>query len=504
MLTEKYFVSILRNLGVIIMGNNNFQIEEITISKAHEAIKNGEISFKQLIEMYMERINKYDKKLNSIIMINPKALKVAEDMDEEYKRTKTLKPLQGIPVMLKDNIDTKDMPTTAGSIALKGVIPWKDSFIVNKLIDGGAIILGKVNLHEFAVWGETASSILGQTLNPYDLTRTPGGSSGGTSASVASNFGIIGIGTDTINSVRSPASACSLVGLRPTVGLVSRTGIVPYSMTQDTAGPIMRTVEDAAMVLDIIAGYDMEDPITFQAKEHIPKSYTDYLNKNGLEEKRIGILHSFFGTEDIHQEVNGIVMNILDMAKERGCVLIDIEENISTDDLVKNVSLHLYELKSHLNIYLKELGQASEVHSLEDLINSGKYHKGIEENIKYAQTLDVNSDEYKERLIKRENLQNTVIEIMEKYNLDAIAYPHQKRPVVKVGETQVDRNGVLGSVTGFPSIVIPAGFTKPTDTAPIGVPVGVEFLGKRWSEPRLIEIGYALEQISKARKMPVL
>lgn len=143
------------------------------------------------------------------------------------------------------------------------------------------------------MWGETASSILGQTLNPYDLTRTPGGSSGGTSASVASNFGIIGIGTDTINSVRSPASACSLVGLRPTVGLVSRTGIVPYSMTQDTAGPIMRTVEDTAMVLDIIAGYDMEDPITFQAKEHIPKSYTDYLNKNGLEEKRIGILHSF-------------------------------------------------------------------------------------------------------------------------------------------------------------------------------------------------------------------
>ncbi|MCF6465445.1 amidase [Clostridium sp. Cult2] len=457
--------------------------------------------------MYMERIEKYDRngpKINSVITINPKALEIAHDLDERFKESGIKGPLHGIPVLLKDNVNTKDMPTTAGSIALEGIIPSEDAFITEKLKKAGAIILAKVNLHEFAVWGETISSVLGQTLNPYDLTRTPGGSSGGTSAGIAADFGIIGLGTDTINSIRSPASACSLVGLRPTVGLISRAGIVPYSLTQDTAGPIMRTVEDTAKVLDIIAGYDPIDPATAWSIGHIPKSYTKYLRKDGLQGKRIGILNSFFGTKNIHKEVNAIIFNCLDDIKKNGGILIHIKEYIDADKLVNEVSVHLHELKPHLNLYLEKLGSKSKVHSLNDIIISGKYHKGIEENIKYAETLDINSDIYNRRLIKRFETQNTVMEIMAKYDLDAIAYPHQKRPVVKIGESQVDRNGVLSSVTGFPSIVVPAGFTQPTDTAPIGVPVGIEFLGRRLSEPILLEIAYAFEQTTKYHKPPVL
>lgn len=489
------------------MNNKSFSLEDASISSIHNAIIKSEICFKELIQMYIKRIEKYDKigpRLNSIITINPHALEIAEKLDKIFQETGELKDLHGIPVLLKDNINTKDMPTTAGSIALESVFPSDDAFITKRLKEAGAIIIAKVNLHEFAVWGETSSSILGQTLNPYDLIRTPGGSSGGTSAAIAANFGIIGIGTDTINSVRSPASACNLIGLRPTIGLVSRSGIVPYALTQDTAGPIMRTVEDTARVLDTIVGYDATDSITMDSIGNIPNSYTEYLNKDGLNGKRIGILRSFFGTEEIHKEVNHIVLNSLNTAEKSGAILIDIEENLDTDELVQNVSVHLYELKAHLNLYLSQLGSETNVHSLEDIIRSGKYHSGIEENIKYAQTLDTNTEDYYNRLNKRYNLQKHIVKIMDKSDLDIIAYPHQKRPVVKIGEVQVDRNGVLGSVTGFPSIVIPAGFTKATDTASMGVPVGMELLGRKWSEPTLIEIAYALEQAGHSHKPPIL
>jgi len=484
---------------------NGFNIEEATIASVHAAMKSGELTCRQLVEMYIARMDAYDKigpSLNSIIMINPKAIEIADMLDKKFKETGFVGPLHGIPVLLKDNVDTGDMPTTAGSLSLEGVVPADDAFITQRLKQAGAIILAKVNLHEFAVWGETISSILGQTLNPYDLTRTPGGSSGGTGAGISSNFGIIGIGTDTINSVRSPASACGLVGFRPTLGLVSRDGIVPYSLTQDTAGPIMRTVEDTAKVLDVIAGYDSADSATAWSIGRIPETYTKYLNKDGLKGKRIGVLNSFFGDSEIHKEVNKAVNRSLEAMKKNGAILVPIEENIDSNRLVKEVSVHLYDLKAHLNIYLRELGSRAEVNSLADVIASGKYHEGIEENIKTAQKLDIDTPEYNKRLIKRMELRNFVMQIMAQYDLDAIVYPHQKRPAVKVGEAQVERNGVIGSVTGFPACVVPAGFTEPTETAPIGVPVGMEILGREWSEATLIEIAYAFEQATHYRKAP--
>lgn len=467
----------------------------------------GTLTTRELVQMYLDRIELYDKKgpkLNSVIMINPKVFETADKLDQQFKESGLTGPLHGIPMLLKDNVDTGDMPTTAGSLSLEGVTPEKDAFLARKLREAGAIVIAKVNLHEFAVWGETVSSILGQTLNPYDLSRSPGGSSGGTGAAVAANFGLIGIGTDTINSIRSPASACSLVGFRPTVGLVSRSGVVPYALTQDTAGPIMRTVEDTAKVLDTISGWDIEDPVTAWSIGNIPSSYTDFLDPEGLEGKRIGILSSFFGKEKIHEEVNSLMDKSIGLMKENGAKLINIEENIDADKLVNDVSLHLYELKSDLSSYLADLGCKSKVHSLEDVIDSGKYHQGIEENIKFANTLEKNSDIYNKRMVARLETRNLLVALMAKYDLDAIVYPHQKRPVVAVGESQVDRNGVLGSVTGFPSCVVPAGFTEPTDTAPIGVPVGIEFLAREWNEGTLFEIAYSFEQKSKFRKSPVL
>ncbi|MGB3367050.1 MAG: amidase family protein, partial [Acidaminobacteraceae bacterium] len=223
-----------------------FDIRELTIKKIHKMMLQGEITCEELTKAYIDRIDRLDKtenNINSVILVNPNAIEEAKKIDMRIKISGITGALDGIPVLLKDNVDTKGMQTTAGSLSLEGYVPGEDSFITKKILDAGALILAKVNLHEFAIWGETISSILGQTHNPYDLTRTPGGSSGGTGAAVASNFGMIGIGTDTINSVRSPSSSNNLAGIRPTIGLVSRTGIIPYSYTQDTAGPICRTVE---------------------------------------------------------------------------------------------------------------------------------------------------------------------------------------------------------------------------------------------------------------------
>lgn len=485
---------------------SSFKLEEATIGSVHAAMARGEISCYQLVKLYLTRIDEYDRigpSLKSIITINPNALEIAQSLDRKFKESGFTGQLHGIPILLKDNVDTADMPTTAGSLALEGVIPEDDSYITRKLKKAGAIILAKTNLHEFAIWGETISSILGQTLNPYDLTRSPGGSSGGTAAAIASNFGIIGIGTDTINSVRSPASACSLVGFRPTIGLVSRDGIVPYSLTQDTAGPITRTVEDAVKVLDIIAGYDKSDTATAWSRGRIPDTYTNYLKKDGLKNKRIGVLNSFFGSKEIHKEVNQCIYNSLEEMKKSGAILVPLEENIDSDRLLKEISVHLYDLKAHLNIYLNNLGARSKVHSLSDVIESGKYHQGIEENIKIAQSLDIEMPEYNKRLIKRMELRNFIMNIIASYELDVIVYPHQKRPVAKVGDSQLERNGVLGSVIGFPSCVIPAGFTSPRESSPIGIPVGLEILAKEWDEPTLIEIAYAFEQATQHRRTPV-
>ena len=481
-----------------------FLLDETTISDVQAAYQSHALTATQLVRAYLKRIQAYDQagpKLNVVVFLNPEALVEAAALDEHLRKTgKFVGPLHGIPVLLKDNVNTQDMPTTGGSLSLAGYTPASDAAIAQKLRSAGAIILAKVNLHEFAIWGETVSSIRGQTLNPYDLTRTPGGSSGGTGAGVAANFAIAGIGTDTVNSIRSPASANNLVGIRPTLGLVSRAGVIPYSFTQDAAGPLARTVTDAARMLNVLVGYDPNDPATAWSIGNIEKDYTQFLKADGVKGKRIGVLRSFFGNAPINEEVNRNANKAVEDLRRLGATVIELNTpDLDSGKISNDISVHLYEFKPALNAYLVE-GNAP-VKSLEEIIASGKFHPNIGDNIKKAQSLEMD-DGYRVRLQKRSELQLRVMKIMADDRLDAIVFPHQKRLVVPVGETQVERNGALGSVTGFPSIVVPGGFSSPTATAALGVPVGIEFLGRPWSEKLLIEIGYGYEQATKHRRPP--
>lgn len=483
----------------------SFPVMECTVAQVHQAMLDGRLTCRELTETYLARIQSYDQQgpaLNAIIAINPQALEEAERLDRQLRETGALSgPLHGIPVLLKDNVGTCDMPTTAGSRSLEGFVPSKDAFLTKRLRQAGALILAKTNLHEFAIWGETISSILGQTRNPYDLTRTPGGSSGGTGAAIAANMGLIGIGTDTINSIRSPSSANSLVGIRPTLGLVSRSGIVPYSMTQDTAGPICRTVEDAVRTLDVIAGYDREDAKTAWCVDRKPESYLNFLNPDGMRGRRIGVLESFFGTQPVNQAVSQVVREALRYFETGGAELVLLTEPLDSAWLTEHVSVHLDDFKTDLNHYLEQQGDAAPVHSLEDVLASGKYHPALQQHLLEAERREVGTPEYNRKRLLQDEIRQRVVKLMADWQLDAIVYPHQQQLVCKIGAAQQQRNGVLCSVTGFPSIVVPAGFV-PGEDAPIGVPVGMEIIGRPFSEPVLIQLAYAFEQASKLRRPP--
>jgi len=291
-----------------------FELMEATIADIHDAYRNGQLTCRELVQQYLDRIAAYDKQgpaLKAIITVNPRALEIADQLDHQYQRSGLTGPLHGIPIILKDNYNTFDMPTTGGNTAMRTSVPPADAFTVDKMRKAGALILAKTNLQEFARGGNSLSSLGGQVLNPYDLTRTPGGSSGGTGAAIASNFAVLGTGSDNSQSIRSPASANSLVGVRATRGLISRRGVMPNSITQDTIGPITRTVEDAARMLDVMVGFDPTDPVTGYGVGRAPRSYTDQLHGNALHGTRIGVMTNLFGTEARHQEVNRVMEDVI-------------------------------------------------------------------------------------------------------------------------------------------------------------------------------------------------
>ena len=488
--------------------NATFVPEEATISDVHAALTGGRSTCVQIVQAYLRRIDAYDDRgpaLNAIISINPKALEAAAELDRIYNASRsTMRPLHCIPVVLKDNYDTADMPTTGGSVTLATSVPLRDAFVVKKLRDAGAIILAKANLTELARGGTTVSSLGGQTRNPYDLTRTPGGSSGGTGAAVAASFAVTGTGSDTGQSVRSPASAQSLVGLRPTRGLISRSGIIPISTTQDEAGPIARTVADAARMLDVMAGYDSDDPITAFGAHRIPPTYGAFLNPDGLKGARIGVLTELFGREAVHQEVNAVTEDAITKMAEAGATIVHITIP-ALDTLTRNIQVADYEAKNAFNRYLAALGPRAPVKTLDELIARGQFHSSLKGGLETERRMGdgSNDPEYKNRLLRRLDLRQAVMNVIAANTLDAILYPHQRRLVVPIGEEQVERNGVLSNSTGFPALAFPGGFSRPTSSAPIGVPVGIEILGPEYSEPRLIALAYAFEQTARPRRPPV-
>jgi amidase len=487
-----------------------FQVEETTIAGIHQAFKDKSLTCRELVQTYLDRIAAFDHKgpaLNSMLTLNPRALADADERDARYATTGLTGPLHCIPLVLKDNYNTADMPTTGGSEALAGAQPQTDAFVVAKLRRAGAIILGNSNMHEFALSGTTVSSLGGQTLNPYDLMRTPGGSSGGTGAAVAANLAVAGTGSDTVNSIRSPASANSLVGIRPTKGLLSRVGIMPVSQTQDAVGPIARNVADAARLLEEMAGYDPNDPSTAWSVGYTPVSYVPFLESDGLRGARLGLLKTMLGSGPEHQEVNAVVAETVSAMKKAGAVVIEVDDPaLSAAKLIAENDVQKYEFKSLINGYLAAIPNAP-AKSLEEIIASGRFHKPSLENFfKSAQSYQNGMEEpdYLVRIMRNARTRDRLISLMAEHRLDALIYPLQQRLVVPLSEpNQADRNGILASVTGFPAMTVPAGFSKPTAAAPFGVPVGMDILGRPWSEGRLIQIAQGFERATQYRKPPV-
>ncbi|MDI3326948.1 MAG: amidase family protein [Alicyclobacillaceae bacterium] len=477
-----------------------FELMEATIPQMQAAMETGKLTSEQLVKMYLDRIAAYDQqgpKINAMLAINSHALETARQLDAERKKNGPRGPLHGIPIVLKDNFNTKDMPTTGGSAVLRGFVPPDDAEVVKRLREAGAVILGKTNLHEFALSGTTVSSLGGQTKNPYDLTRTPGGSSGGTGAAVASNFAAAGTGTDTVNSIRSPSSANSLVGIRPTKGLVSLDGVIPVSFTQDAAGPIARTVEDASILLEVMAGPSFSG-------QHAGR-WVNHLNPLGLRGKRIGVLQNFFGNGPEHVPVNRVLQqNIVELQKAGAVVIPVTIPGLDANQLISDYDVQRFELRPSLDRYFASLGPKAPVKSLKEWLSTGKYDKSIEGILKAAASYDtpLAEPEYQRRLAGIEQLRQKVLKVMDDNHLDVLVYPHQKRLVVPIGQSQVDRNGILGALTGFPAITVPGGFSEPSATAPIGVPVGIEFLGRPHSESVLLDIGYSFEQLTFHRRPP--
>ena len=460
----------------------------------------GRTTSAELVQFYLDRIAAFDQAgpaLNAVLFLNPRALDAARALDLERKTRGPRGPLHGIPVLLKDNFETRDMPTTGGALALSGVVPPQDAFQVRKLRDAGAVLLGKVNLHELALGLTTLSSLGGQTRDAYDVTRAPGGSSGGSGVAAAANFAAFTMGTDTSGSIRIPSSHNCIVGLRPTAGLSSRTGIIPFGHTQDTGGPMARSVTDIAIVLDATAGYDAADPITAAARGRIPRTYTASLRRGALKGARIGVVTEMFGTAPDDQEVATVVRQAIADMTRLGAIAVDV----TIPDLAAQLTasnLLSQELKFDLGDYLKR-SPGAPVKSVEELLASGLHSaqlQGFLENANAEPDDYLASDDYKHRLAARAALADAVRQVMDANRLDAIAYPTTRRIAPKIGGNQAGSNAGLSAQTGCPAITVPAGFT------PGGFPVGVELLARPFGEATLIGLAYSYEQATRHRRPP--
>jgi amidase len=479
-----------------------FALVEATIPELQAALGAGSVTSRDLVAMYLARIDAYDQKgpaLNAISAISASALAEADELDAERRARGPRGPLHGIPLIVKDNYETANMQTAAGSRALAGWVPATDAVLVKRLRDAGAIVMAKSNMHEFAYGITTLGSLFGQTRNPYALGRNPGGSSGGTGAAIGANFAAAGMGSDTCGSIRIPASHNSLVGIRGTQGLASRTGIVPLSSTQDIGGPLGRTVTDVAIVLDAIVGYDPADPQTAESVGHVPRSYTDSLQLAGLGGVRIGLLSALFGTDPADAEVATVVRAAVNEMKTRGAEVVEVTIpglNELLTDRLRGFLVLGQDFKADLNAYLAARPTAP-VRTLEAVLASGKFHPAVETVLRNAQAVaSRDTKEYLEHVLKRETLRQAIVKAMADHRVEALAYPTIRRKANVIGEAQLGTNCHLSANSGLPAIVVPAGFT------PDGLPVGVELLGRAWSEPQLVKLAYAYEQATRHRRPP--
>jgi amidase len=494
--------------------SDTFELNELTISQLQDGMKSGRFSARSLAEKYLARIDAMDKRgpaVNSIIEINPEALAIADALDRERKAKGPRGPMHGIPVLIKDNIGTADrMMTTAGSLALAGSIAPSDAFVAKKLREAGAVILGKTNLSEWANIRSSHSSSGwsgrgGQTRNPYVLDRNPCGSSSGSGVAVSANFCAVAVGTETDGSVVCPSSANGIVGIKPTLGLVSRSGIIPIAHSQDTAGPMARTVADAAALLSAMAGEDSEDSATAGSSKRAAADYTQFLDAKGLRGARIGVVRKLFGFSDA---VDALMNAALETMKREGAELVDPVEIASLGKLDDpELDILLIELKADLNAYLAKLGPKAPVHTLKEIIEFNERNKAKEMPY-FGQDLFIKAEAkgpltdkaYLDTLAKNRRLtrEEGIDAVMDKFKLDALVAPTGGPAWVTdpvSGDHFSGGSSQLPAMAGYPNINVPAGFS-------FGLPVGISFFGRAYSEPTLIKIAFAYEQASKFRRSP--
>ena len=494
------------------VATEDFGFMELGIPELQQGYKDGTYTVKGVVEAYLKRIEEIDRSgpaLNSIIQINPEAIKNAEQLDLEMAQGNIRGPLHGIPILLKDNIDTHDkMATTAGSRALLNSYPLQDSHVAKQLKEAGALILGKANLSEWANFrGELSSSgwsgVNGQTKNPYVLDRNPCGSSSGSAVAVSANLSMLAIGTETNGSIVCPSNSNGIVGIKPTVGLVSRSGVIPISYTQDTPGPMARTVTDAAICLGVLTGIDPADEKTLASQEKFYKDYTQFLKEDGLKGKRIGFYQTPLGK---NYKVDTLMSKAVDFMKRQGAEIININEISSADVGGYSFQVMLYEYKDGLNKYFRSLGPNAAIKSLEELIAFNR-NDSIElkfYNQKYLEMAqekgDLNDEAYQKALANmlKGSREEGIDRIMNLHHLDAIiaptGSPAWKTDLINGDSFQLGSSSPAARA-GYPNITVPMGFVDE-------LPVGISFFGSAWSEPVLLEIAYAYEQGTKHRKAP--
>lgn len=504
-----------------------FDVAEASIADIHRALLSGRTTCRAVVQGYLDRIEAYDDDgpaVNAVISVNADAIAEARAFDRSFRRGRGIgDPLGCVPVLIKDNLDTADLPTTAGSLAFEGHVPDRDSTVVARLRDAGALIIGKANLDEFARGSSGLSGAGGQTRNPYDLDRTPGGSSSGVGAGIAAGFATVGIGTETGVSIRNPATNGNLVGVAPTRGLVSSAGIVPISFTQDRAGPIARTVEDAARVLEVIAGYDPRDAQTALSFGRVPDRYVSrgrHAARTQLAGARIGVARELFGASPAETESAALIDAAIESLRAQGAVIVDDlplqsaldarlpvldplypNEDRSLVTVLSDARTNNYEQRTAMNTYLAAAGPGAPYANLTELIASGLVLPSLVAGFEASDQVGLDHPEYVERLLRMSALRSATLNVMAELDLDAIVYPMKTQPAPLIGgeaepATIAAGGNILSSITGFPAVVAPAGFTAG------GLPVGIEFLGAPFTEDVLIGLAAGYESATDHRQLP--
>ena len=495
-----------------------FHIEETTIAQIHSAMKAGQLTCRELVQHYLRRIDAFDKNgpaINAVVLVNPDALAQADALDTRYKRSGPVGPLHCIPTIVKDNFETIGLQSAAGSLALKGFASTKDAFQVKRIKEAGALVLAKSNMAEWAFTPyETVSSILpGYTRNPYALDRVTAGSSGGTAAAVAANMGAIGLGSDTGNSIRGPGSHQSLVGIRSTMGLTSRAGVVPLNLLADIAGPMTRTVADAVAVFNVITGGDPDDPVTLSnsplAKFRpapVPASKRDYtaaLVRDGLKGTRVGVLRQAYERETTDREIVAVFEAALEDMKRAGATIVD-PVPVPLDEVRRAAGAPpCGGFKYDINRYLASHGDRIPVKSLEEIIKSRRFHPSVQRRLEQSQEAPENGPDTpacQAEADYREQVRAAVTKVMDTNKLDALVYPTWSNPPRLIGDLNTphgDNSQFFSPTTGFPSIQVPMGYTRGGL-----LPAGITFFGRAWDEFRLITLAYSYEQHTLHRRPP--